>query len=58
MPIVSSSTNTKGARKVKRKPTLRDSKNWEMDTQRKKRLKKNLNWLKRTRGMKFRRLYF
>jgi hypothetical protein len=56
--MVSKRTKTNGARKVKRKPTLRASKNWEIETIRKKRLKKNLNWLKRTKGMKFIVVYF
>ncbi len=58
LAMVNRSTKTKGARKVKRKPTRRVSKNWEMETIRKNRLKKNLNWLNKTNGMKFQIVYF
>jgi hypothetical protein len=56
--MVRSKTKTRGARKVKRKPTRKGSKNCESETIRKKRLKKNLNWLKRTSGIKFNVEYF
>jgi hypothetical protein len=37
---------------------LRTGMNWLQAMMRKKRLRKNLNWLKRTRGMKVMMLYF
>ncbi len=43
---------------MNRKPTLKGSKNCETETIRKNRLKKNLNWLNRTSGIKFNVEYF
>jgi hypothetical protein len=37
---------------------LRTGMNWLQAMMRKKRLRKNLNWLNRTRGMKVMMLYF
>jgi hypothetical protein len=51
-------TKIRGAKKVNKKPTRRDSKNYETEMPKKKMLKKNLNWLKRTSGMKVKTEYF
>ena len=56
--MVKRSTKIKGAKKVNRKPTRRDSKNCDSEIPKKKMLKKNLNWLNRTRGMKENIEYF
>lgn len=40
-----------------RKPTRRASKNYDMHTSRKKRLKKYLNWSKSTRGTNVKNVY-
>jgi hypothetical protein len=58
LAIVKRSTKIKGAKNVKRKPTRRDSKNYESEIPKKKMLKKNLNWLNRTRGMNDNTEYF
>jgi len=56
--MVRTRTKTRGAKNVKRKPTRSGSKNCDSETIRKNKLKKNLNWLKRTTGMKFSVEYF
>jgi hypothetical protein len=43
---------------VNMNPTLRGGMNYERQINRKNRLKKNLNWLKRTTGTKVMKLYF
>lgn len=58
LPIVSMRTKHKGAKKVNRNPTLNGSMNWDNETIRKNKLKKNLNWLNRTTGTKLNRVYF
>ena len=58
LAIVTSSTNAKGAMYVNKNPTFRKGTNYERAMQRKKKLKKNLNWLMSTTGMNVTMLYF
>lgn len=57
MRIVILKTTTKGATYVNMKPTLRGGTNWDRAIRRKKRLKKNLNWLNSTTGIRVQILY-
>ena len=56
--MVIATTNTSGATKEIRKPTLSASIICERATSKKNKLKKNLNWLKRTKGTKVHTEYF
>lgn len=71
LTMVTIMTNTRGATYVKRNPvnnqtrkiqnnlpTLNGGKNWEIAITRKNKLKKNLNWLMRTTGIKVMIEYF
>ena len=58
LAMVTNSTKANGATYVNRNPTLRNGMNCERAMQRKKKLKKNLNWLISTTGMNVTMLYF